>query len=32
MADETLDDSVREDSATGIPLIEISKKLLFAIV
>jgi len=32
MGSETLYDSVREASATGIPLIEICNKLLFAIV
>ena len=32
MGSETLYDSVREASATGIPLIEVCNKLLFAIV
>jgi len=32
MGGETLYDSIREASATGIPLIEICNKLLFAIV
>jgi len=32
MGSETLYESVREASATGIPLIEICNKLLFAII
>ena len=32
MADEILDDSVREASTRGIPLVEICDQLLFAIV